>query len=83
MFLSYQSTYALEFVLQDDEGNDIFRTPDHLASNVGARAQVPPNPQYALKQGTGSIIGTSEFGWSTYQISLSILSYGYDGCRFI
>jgi hypothetical protein len=40
-----------EFVLQDEEGNDVFRTPITLQGLPGAIAiNLPQNPQYALKQ---------------------------------
>lgn len=40
-----------EFVLQDEEGNDIFRTLIALPETSAALAvRLPPNPQYALKQ---------------------------------
>jgi hypothetical protein len=40
-----------EFVLQDEEGNDVFRTAIPLPGKPGAIAiGLPPNPQYALKQ---------------------------------
>jgi hypothetical protein len=39
-----------EFVLQDQEGNDIWRTPITLPGKPGAIAvKLPSNPQYALK----------------------------------
>ena len=40
-----------EFVLQDEKGNDIFRTLIALPETSAAIAlRLPPNPQYALKQ---------------------------------
>ncbi len=40
-----------EFVLQDEEGKDVFRTAIPLPAKPGAIAiGLPPNPQYALKQ---------------------------------
>jgi hypothetical protein len=40
-----------EFVLQDEEGKDVFRTAIPLSGKAGAIAiGLPPNPQYALKQ---------------------------------
>ena len=42
---------AGELVLQDEEGNDVFRTPITLPRKPGAIAiTLPPNPQYALKE---------------------------------
>lgn len=39
-----------EFVLQDEEGNDIWRTPITLPGKAGAiSVKLPPNPEYALK----------------------------------
>jgi hypothetical protein len=46
-----------EFVLQDEEGNDVWRTTITLQGMAGARAiNLPPNPQYALKQ-------NSKYNW--------------------
>jgi hypothetical protein len=40
-----------EFVLQDEQENDVWRTPLTLPEKSGAIAiNLPPNPQYALKQ---------------------------------
>ena len=40
-----------EFVLQDEEGNDIFRTAISLPETSAAIAlRLPPNPKYAFKQ---------------------------------
>jgi hypothetical protein len=40
-----------EFVLQDEQENDVWRTPLTLPEKSGAIAiSLPPNPQYALKQ---------------------------------
>lgn len=42
---------AGEFVLQDEEGNDVFRTPITLPRKPGTIAiTLPPKPQYALKK---------------------------------
>lgn len=46
-----------EFVLQDEEGNDVWRTTITLQGMAGAMAiNLPPNPQYALKQ-------NSKYNW--------------------